>query len=1303
MGNKSTFFQFTKLFLFLFLSHFFLPVTVFAGEIRVNNGKTEVRITANSYQSLSFSASLSAIQYRNVNTKLGPFNEIFVQGYGYSNTVGDPKLPIFHKLIEVPLNANFSIQITNEKYQEFDLSSFGLNDRIIPAQAPLSKNITDPSQVPFVLNAITYQMNQWLGSPLVKITPVGILRSLNLAQLDISPVWYNPVTGKLRVYEQLDVTVLFTNADVLSTLQLKRQTYSPYFSNLFAGIVNYKEMPDSLITNAPVTYVIISAPDFQSALQPFITWKKKKGFNVIVGYTSNPAVGTTTTSIKNYLQGLYNSPPASYQKPSFVLFVGDVAQIPAWMTNSHPSDMYYCDYTGDNLPEVFYGRFSAQTVAQLQPYIDKTLEYEQYTMPSDAFLGEVSMIAGADPTNGPLYGNGQINYGTNNYFNTAHNILSHTYLQPEPVGGNYTQNIHQDVSNGVAFSNYTAHGSEAGWADPSFLISDIAPLQNNHKYCLMVGNCCKTSNFGTTCFAEEITRAANKGALGYIGCSDYSYWDEDYWWACGFKSVSTNPPYNSQHLGAYDATFHDHGESPSKWFVTMGQMVSAGQLAVQESSSGIKLYYWETYCLMGDPSLSIYYSVPPAIVATYPQTLLVGETNLTVTTEPYAYVALAVHDTTLLDARCADSSGVVILAFSPLPSPDSLSIVVTKQNRKPHIGFIQVIPATGPYVMLSTYTVNDSLGGNNDHKPDYAESVFLNVSVKNIGVLMASNVMGTLSTIDTNITITSGSFNFGSIAAGETVTGMNAFGLTVKNNVADQHNVFCQLTLTDGTNTWNSTLLLTLNAPILNIGSVTVLDPAPGGNGDGILDPGESATLKILTTNNGHAASSNTIAHLTVATSSAPYILVSNPTTYVGTLLPGTINFVYFDVITNGITPVGTMVNLDYLVTCGAMNQYSMQDSINLVIGQTPSYNMGNNTTTTCNGTFYDSGGQAANYNDNESFTYTFNPGTTGAKIKAVFSAFDIEPETNCGYDWLKVYDGPDITSPLLGTFCGSSVPGPFESTTGPLTFSFNSDYSVNFSGWVADISCTGGPLNMVANAFPQEVCLGSSSQLVAIPTGGSGNYTYQWDPVTYLDDPASRTPVSTPLTDISYTVTVNDGTSSLTSGPVSLTVHPLPPTPVITFAGGTLTSSSATGNQWYLNYALIPGATDQVYMPATSGDYYVIVSDLETGCPSLPSNTINFLMTGIGLTGMEGLVSVYPNPFREKITISYIMQESGFVNISLFDTFGKEVSVIRDAEQQIAGKHQVEMSAGNLNSGVYIIKIQTLSYSISKKILLTN
>ena len=175
------------------------------------------------------------------------------------------------------LNASFTLRITKEQFKEYDLGSVGINHQIIPAQAPVSKNITDPGQILFIFNSATYQLNQWLGSPLVKVSHVGILRSVNLGRLEISPVQYNPVTGKIRVYEVLEFTVLFTNADIPATISLKKNTYSPYFNNLYNLISNYHPLSTKeLITTAPVTYVIVSPSSFQGALQPFIQWKKKK-------------------------------------------------------------------------------------------------------------------------------------------------------------------------------------------------------------------------------------------------------------------------------------------------------------------------------------------------------------------------------------------------------------------------------------------------------------------------------------------------------------------------------------------------------------------------------------------------------------------------------------------------------------------------------------------------------------------------------------------------------------------------------------------------------------------------------------------------------------------------------------------------------------------------------------------------------------------------------------------------------------------------------------------------------------------
>ena len=72
-----------------------------------------------------------------------------------------------------------------------------------------------------------------------------------------------------------------------------------------------------------------------------------------------------------------------------------------------------------------------------------------------------------------VYGNGQINYGTDNYFNALHGLTSHNYLYGSgtPITSDMTQAsaaIISDISNGVGFANYTAHCGSSGLVRPFF-------------------------------------------------------------------------------------------------------------------------------------------------------------------------------------------------------------------------------------------------------------------------------------------------------------------------------------------------------------------------------------------------------------------------------------------------------------------------------------------------------------------------------------------------------------------------------------------------------------------------------------------------------------------------------------------------------------------------------------------------------------------------------------------------------------------------------------------------------------------
>jgi len=898
-----------------------------AGDIKVKAGEAKLAVEENSYSKLKFTNDFTKLTYRTVKTEKGSFTELDVPEYGSSNTLGLPKLPMLKKLIEVPFGATVKVNVISYTVKEYKLSDYGITNQLMPAQPSVSKDVK--KKLPdFVQDLAFYATDQFNSDELVTVDLLGEMRGVNIARLNIAPVRYNPVTNTIQVYSDLKVEITFPGANIPQTITKKKNAYSLYFESMFGNqLLNYKASHSTkdTITKYPVKYVIVSDPMFQSALQPFIQWKTKKGFTVVEAYTNNVAVGTTTTSIKSYLQGLYNAGTASDPAPSFVLFVGDVAQIPAWAgtAGSHVTDLYYCEYTGDLFPEMYYGRFSATTVGELQPQIDKTLEYEQYLMPDPSFLGNCVMIAGQDPTNGPLYGDGQINYGTDNYFNTTHGLNSNTYLFA--ISGTSSAAIIQNVSEGCCFANYTAHGSPDGWYSPSFVISDIAGLQNAHKYPLMVGNCCLTNTYDGDCFGEELLRAANKGAIGYIGGSNSSYWDEDYWWGVGYKTVVVNPTYNANSLGAYDRTFHDHGEHFGEWYATQDQMVFAGNLAVTASGSSSYVYYWEIYCLMGDPSLMVYYGVPPALTATYTSLIPLGSTSVTITTQPYAYAAVSMGGV-LKGAALADSLGVANVPLSSLTTPGTADVVVTKQNRAPFISTVVVANPSGPYVLFNNKVIHDPTGNNNG-QADFGENITLDVTLQNVGTTTASVVSAKLRTNDTYVTLTDTTQSWGNITNGLTSTQNNAYAFTVHNMVPDQHVVHFTLYITDNSgNSWTGTFNIPLNAPALSIGSITVDDAT--GNGNGRLDPGETANIIIASKNTGHAAATSSVSDLSLISGA---VTINNGTSSLGTLasMTGTAN-ASFSITVSSSAVVGSIASFTNTLTSGL---YSVQTPVNLMIG----------------------------------------------------------------------------------------------------------------------------------------------------------------------------------------------------------------------------------------------------------------------------------------------------------------------------------------------------------------------------------
>lgn len=119
-------------------------------------------------------------------------------------------------------------------------------------------------------------------------------------------------------------------------------------------------------------------------------------------------------------------------------------------------------------------------------------------------------------------------------------------------------------------------------------------------------------------------------------------------------------------------------------------------------------------------------------------------------------------------------------------------------------------------------------------------------------------------------------------------------------------------------------------------------------------------------------------------------------------------------------------------------------------------HNIDNETVYTCSSLFFDSGGKLDPYSENENTTMTFISYLESGYLKVIFDQFELENSDNCENDYLEIFDGIDVNAPLLGKFCGNTVPSSFETTNidGAVTFHFISNQTINKSGWKALITC---------------------------------------------------------------------------------------------------------------------------------------------------------------------------------------------------------------------------------------------------------
>jgi hypothetical protein len=193
-------------------------------------------------------------------------------------------------------------------------------------------------------------------------------------------------------------------------------------------------------------------------------------------------------------------------------------------------------------------------------------------------------------------------------------------------------------------------------------------------------------------------------------------------------------------------------------------------------------------------------------------------------------------------------------------------------------------------------------------------------------------------------------------------------------------------------------------------------------------------------------------------------------------------------------------------------------------------------------------------------------------------------------------------------------------------TLSVTDDSASCQSTDMVTIEVTGGALAVNAVAIPSAICLGATSQLQALGSGGTGSYTYEWSgPGGFYS--TLQNPMVQPQVTTVYTVTVNDGYNT-TSSEVTVTVIPLPVADAgagksIPFGTYTWLSGSVAGGTSSYFYSWSPPdklVNANVQNPQTvnlTGTtlYSLTVTDLVTNCISDNPAMVTIEVTGGPLT----------------------------------------------------------------------------------------
>ncbi|MCR5013951.1 MAG: choice-of-anchor J domain-containing protein [Bacteroidales bacterium] len=700
---------------------------------KILNGSPETfqtQLVSSSDQSIVVNVQVPGFFTTTVSTPRGEAKIITVPRAVSTAEAGEPDVPMIGIPAVIGDRSRMNVRVLNAQYMDFE----GIE--IAPSKGQISRQV-DPNSVPYTYGEC-YSTDAFFPAKNVGMYEPYILRDFRGQNMTVKPFAYNPVTKTLRVYYDITVEMYqdgFGGANMVEN-RSSVMKLDPEFKSVYANhFINFE---DASSKYSPVDeegdLLIICYDNFVSYMTDFVNWKKTRGVNTTI--VKKSTAGSSYSAIYNYIKSQYNA----NNNLAHVLLVGDVAQIPGYSYSGGGSsyaglgDNAYGQVVGsDYYNDIFIGRFSAQTAAQVTTQVNRSIYYERDLTTSDTWLNKADGIGRKEGAAGH---NNEDDY--QHIDNIRTDLLnwgySTVYQDYENLSG-YTgtaSSISSHVNGGVGIINYCNHGNNQLWGVAYYSNTHVNQLTNSNKLPFIWSVACLVGKYDNTetsygsnytigqnndCFAEAWMHAtyssSNLTPTGAIGG------------AFSYISQPWLPPMYAQDemVDILVESYSSNIKHTLAGTSVNGMMKMFDQYGTSGTNGQASVGTYQAWVIYGDPSLMLRTKTPQAMNVTHNGSIDATATTYVVNVSngngALATITNANHD--ILGKATVSNGKATITLTAPGNTTEDLTLCVFGYNKVTYLGTITVGGTAATYYTVSA-TASPTAGGTISGTGSYAEN-----------------------------------------------------------------------------------------------------------------------------------------------------------------------------------------------------------------------------------------------------------------------------------------------------------------------------------------------------------------------------------------------------------------------------------------------------------------------------------------------------------------------------------------------------------------------------------------------------